>query len=169
MDGVPACYRPSNENLVSDPVRPESAGRAAFLDLETVVRNVTDQLAGFRRRALAAEAQLRDLDRATARVAELEQAAQEARLRAQALERALAEAEQATARAVAEAAAAAVAAVSAPVPSATIPGSDMREDAALVAENAELRDRLQEAAERTRLISERVRFLRQQLGNGGDR
>ncbi len=153
---------------MSDPVRPESAGRAAFLDLENVVRNVTDQLAGFRRRALAAEAQLRDLERATARVAELERVAEDSRRRTQALERALAEAEQATARAVAEAAAAVVAA---PAAGAAITASavDARDELALSAENAELRERLQEAAERTRLISERVRFLRQQLGNGGDK
>lgn len=122
---------------MSDPERPDSAGRAAFLELENVIRNVTDQLAGFRRRALSAESQVRDL------------------------ERALGEAEQATAKAVAEARQSV-----APAP---ISGERSEADKALIAENAALRARLDEAGERTRQISERVRFLRQQIGNGGEK
>jgi hypothetical protein len=44
--------------LESDNDRPEIA---AFLEMEHLVRNVGEALAGFRRRALAAESQLREL------------------------------------------------------------------------------------------------------------
>jgi hypothetical protein len=174
---------------VSDPARPESEGRAAFGELQSVIRNVTEQLAGFRRRALAAEAKLRDAEASAAtavaatesqraRVSALEAALAESRkdagrsaalegelasarreaARVQELERALAEA-TATAEAMAQAAS-------------SVPDADIRApagvggDDALAAENAALRERLTEAVERTRLIAERVRFLRQQLTNG---
>lgn len=42
---------------MSDSVRPEIA---AFRELETLVRHLGDELAGFRRRALLAEAKVRD-------------------------------------------------------------------------------------------------------------
>ena len=44
---------------MSDSVRPEAL---AFAELETLVRHLGDELAGFRRRALAAEARLRELE-----------------------------------------------------------------------------------------------------------
>jgi hypothetical protein len=44
---------------MSDSVRPEIT---AFRELETVVRHLGDELAGFRRRALVAEARVRDLE-----------------------------------------------------------------------------------------------------------
>jgi hypothetical protein len=44
---------------MSDSVRPEVL---AFGELETLVRHLGDELAGFRRRALAAEARLRELE-----------------------------------------------------------------------------------------------------------
>ncbi len=44
---------------MSDNVRPETA---AFRELETLVRHLGDELAGFRRRALLAEARLRELE-----------------------------------------------------------------------------------------------------------
>ena len=44
--------------MQSDNDRPEIA---AFLELENLVRNVGETLAGFRRRALAAEGQLREM------------------------------------------------------------------------------------------------------------
>lgn len=44
---------------MSDNVRPDIA---AFQELETLVRHLGDELAGFRRRALLAEARLRELD-----------------------------------------------------------------------------------------------------------
>ena len=44
---------------MSDSVRPEIT---AFRELETLVRHLADELAGFRRRALLAEARLRELE-----------------------------------------------------------------------------------------------------------
>jgi len=44
---------------MSDSVRPETV---AFRELETLVRHLGDELAGFRRRALVAEARVRELD-----------------------------------------------------------------------------------------------------------
>ena len=44
---------------MSDSVRPEIA---SFRELETLVRHLGDELAGFRRRALLAEAKLRDAE-----------------------------------------------------------------------------------------------------------
>jgi hypothetical protein len=44
---------------MSDSVRPEIV---AFRELETLVRHLGDELAGFRRRALLAEARVRDLE-----------------------------------------------------------------------------------------------------------
>ena len=44
---------------MSDSVRPETV---AFRELETLVRHLGDELAGFRRRALLAEARLRELE-----------------------------------------------------------------------------------------------------------
>jgi len=151
---------------VSDPARPESAGRSALLELESVIRHVTEQLAGYRRRALSAEAQVKEMEIATSRAADLARAGEAARRQIVALERALAEAESSTAAAV-EASAGALARAAAL--EAARGGTESPADAALVAENHALRDRLQEATERTRQISDRVRFLRQQIGNGGDK
>jgi hypothetical protein len=44
---------------MSDNVRPETV---AFRELEALVRHLGDELAGFRRRALVAEARLRELE-----------------------------------------------------------------------------------------------------------
>ena len=44
---------------MSDSARPEVA---AFAELELLVRHLGDELAGFRRRALVAEARIRELD-----------------------------------------------------------------------------------------------------------
>ena len=48
---------------MSDSAKPEIA---AFLELETLVRHLGDELAGFRRRAMLAEARLRELEGAGA-------------------------------------------------------------------------------------------------------
>lgn len=70
---------------MSDQERPDVA---AYRELESVVRRLVDELAGFRKRALAAEAKLKGFESATgssaktgARLAELEE--ENARLRAQ--------------------------------------------------------------------------------------
>jgi hypothetical protein len=70
---------------MSEPERPDAA---AFRELQSVVRNLVDELAGFRKRALAAEAKLKGVESATgssaktgARLAQLEE--ENSRLRAQ--------------------------------------------------------------------------------------
>ena len=70
---------------MSDPERPDAA---AFRELQSVVRNLVDELAGFRKRALAAEAKVKGFESATgsaaktgARLAQLEE--ENSRLRAQ--------------------------------------------------------------------------------------
>lgn len=173
-----------------DPAPRETIGRLALSELESVIRNVTDQLAVFRRRALAAEAQVRDhqgtlqalreamerAQRESAGAAELRRALAEAQreaARVAGLEAALREAREAAAR-VQELEATLAAAERAPRPQATAdgmgtPGADGRSAAELAAENASLRERLQEALERTRVIGDRVRFLRQQIDQGGER
>jgi uncharacterized protein involved in exopolysaccharide biosynthesis len=87
----------------------------AFRELEGLVKRLGEELDTFRRRALRAEARLRQLDGEGARPSAVERAA--------ALER----------------------------------------------ENAELRARLEAAADRTRQMLERVRFLRQQGERGAER
>jgi hypothetical protein len=51
---------------MSDSVRPEVT---AFHELETLVRHLGDELAGFRRRALMAEGRVRDLEAKEGRLA----------------------------------------------------------------------------------------------------
>ena len=71
---------------MSEPERPDTS---AFRDLQTVVRRLVDELGGFRKRALSAEAKLKGYEAASgsgpkaagARLAKLED--ENARLRAQ--------------------------------------------------------------------------------------
>ena len=70
---------------MSDPERPDAA---AFRELQSVVRNLVEELAGFRKRAFAAEAKVKGFESATgssaktgARLAQLEE--ENARLRSQ--------------------------------------------------------------------------------------
>lgn len=100
------------------------AGSSPFRDLELLVRHLGEELAGFRRRALTAEARVKSLEEAAAaRAAAREARAEEPHPRVEELER----------------------------------------------ENAELRRRLEGATARTRRMLERVRFLRQQHAQGGER
>lgn len=155
---------------------------AAFRELDTLVRNLTDQLAGYRRRALGAEQRVRELEqsadsltagssRAQDRVEQLSEelatAAESLRLEREQHARNRAESEalsrtvrQATARASAAEQAVAASEEAAPIPPA---------HRAVVRENVELRRRLDEASGRTRELSERLRFLRQQLATVPDK
>lgn len=125
-------------------MRPDAA---AFRELDTLVRNLTDQLAGYRRRALAAEARARDLEQQVVVAAE-----QLAALRARG------EAARAEGRPGAV--------VLAEAGARGTPEGGERE---LSLENARLRSRLSEARERTTQLGERLRFLRQQVASGGER
>lgn len=173
------CSRLSTRNWESDLVRPEVV---AFRELDTLVRNLSDQLAGYRRRAMAAEARARELETkvadanagltaAQADVARWTGVAQ--RAEAEAAEARAAADEAETHASMASAAAAAAAAVAPRTPVAEAPsGAEAAVppgDPELVRENEELRNLLVEARERTAQLVERVRFLRQQLGLGAEK
>lgn len=144
-------------------MRPEVA---AFRELDSLVRNLTEQLAGYRRRALTAEARARDLEE---RVSELSSATEGIRkeldVALDARDQALTAVRDATAglkSATAEigrlqsAAAARAAAAENAVPAAP----------EVLAENEMLRNRVAEAKTRAAQLSDRVRFLRQQIAQG---
>ena len=59
----------------SEPNDPGAAAASAYRELEVLVRHLTDELASFRRRALAAEARLREHEQAAPAVADLPDAA----------------------------------------------------------------------------------------------
>jgi chromosome segregation ATPase len=157
-------------------VRPEII---AFRELDTLVRNLTDQLAGYRRRALSAESRVRELEvqvasaeqqlaeskRETATIAESREhalaAARESTAVAKAAKESLARLQQAAAVATASTAKT-EAASSSVVESAAAEGP-------VADENARLKAKLADAKERTTKLAERVRFLRQQLMAGADR
>ena len=94
----------------SDNERPESR---AFKELEKLVRHLGEELASFRRRALHAEARVKELEGA--------------------------------------------------FPSGGLANADLSR------ENAELRSRLEAATTRTTQLLDRVRFVRQQHGKGGEK
>jgi chromosome segregation ATPase len=146
-------------------VRPESA---AFRELDALVRNLGDQLAGFRRRALAAEARSRELEQIlagmTGKLDEVRQQVEDtqhsrdgALIQARALE-----AQLSVARAEVQRVQSAFADVSAKATPEAM-------DQALSHENERLRAHLQEAREKAMQLTERVRFLRQQVGQGAER
>lgn len=129
------------------------AARAAAHELESLVGRLSEEMAAFRRRALAAEARLKLLE------SELEDARAAV---------AAAEARQAAAPNEQPAPAAAVAA-SADGGASPVSADERARLAALQHENDELRARLDGAAGRTRQMLERLRFLRQQHSLGGPR
>ena len=119
----------------------------AFRELDTLVRKLTEQLSGYRRRALAAEARSRELEHQMALL--------QARVAAgEAARRQLTE----TAH---------VSRVGKPVGELT--ANTDRSSSELALENERLRARLSDARDRTALVADRVRFLRQQLSSGADR
>ncbi|MEO7362371.1 MAG: hypothetical protein ABI120_18715 [Gemmatimonadaceae bacterium] len=149
---------------------------AAFRELDTLVRNLSDQLAGYRRRALAAESRVRELeqgldemgaaasraqDRAESVTEQLTAAVESLRVEREAASAARAQVQQITktATAASERAAAAEQAVVASEESAPLPPAHR----AVVRENEDLKRRLDEASTRAKELGERLRFLRQQL------
>ncbi|MCC6243763.1 MAG: hypothetical protein IT353_13045 [Gemmatimonadaceae bacterium] len=159
-------------------MRPEVV---AFRELDTLVRGLTDQLAGYRRRALAAETRARELERAveatrleltaaTAARSDAEVASRAALTALPAAPESLAELEKE--RALQEAAAEA-AAEAARQQADGADGTDgdqpLRRTDPLAIENERLKSRLAEARDRTAQLGDRVRFLRQQLMQGAER
>ncbi len=136
---------------------------AAFRELDTLVRNLSDQLAGYRRRALAAESRVLELEQRTAALDAAMTAARTeaveahtARSGAQVKLREVEERERAAHREAEALRMSHTQALEAVTPAAV--------DGELARENQRLRERLTEAKERTGLLAERVRFLRQQVG-----
>ena len=165
MDGGLDCSSSSLQTSESNRVRPEVI---AFRELDALVRKLTDQLAGYRRRAMAAEAKVRELENS--------------------LERAVEKGEAALAAARAETAAVRRLVEETNSPSATdaegddpsgaprtstagtlLDSSDLSTYGDIALENERLRARLGEAQERTSLLVDRVRFLRQQMSQGAER
>lgn len=149
----------------------------AFRELDTLVRNLTDQLAGYRRRALSSEARARELEQDVGRLqAALATAKLETAGAVEAREHALAAAREATA--VARAAKDALAELER-VPVMAAPDATDAADASAVepvvgtrdaiAENERLRLKLREARDKTAQLADRVRFLRQQMTHGAER
>ncbi len=155
-------------------MRPEVT---AFRELDALVRNLSDQLAGYRRRAMTSEARVRQLDLmlASARdsigTAQAQQAVSQQALSA--LEAKLVRAESATreseAQRVSSVRSAAAQVAEARASAAATVGAAPASDADLIRENAELRALLAAARERTTQLVERVRFLRQQIAQGADK
>jgi len=146
-------------------VRPDTA---AFRELDTLVRNLSDQLSGYRRRALAAESRTRELEQV---VAERDGTLIEVRADGQRSNqaRALLEAKVRELDAKAELAKAEVVRVQTAFAAAAEAATPQAVDSELARENARLRARLAEAGEKTAQLGERVRFLRQQIGHGAER
>ncbi len=140
----------------------------AFRELDTLVRNLSDQLAGYRRRALAAEARTRELEQL---VAERDGTLIEVRADAQrsSQTRALLESKVRELEAKAELARAEVVRVQAAFSAAAEAATPAAVDQELARENERLRARLAEAREKATQLGDRVRFLRQQVGTGAER
>lgn len=146
-------------------MRPEAA---AFRELDTLVRNLSDQLAGFRRRALAAEARSRELEQILAgmngKLDEVRQQVEDTQVSRDAalVQARTLEAQLLTARGEVQRVQAAFAEVSAKA-------TPEARDQELLRENERLRARLDEARDKTTQLTERVRFLRQQTQQGAER
>jgi chromosome segregation ATPase len=146
-------------------MRPEVA---ALRELDALVRSLTDQLAGYRRRALAAEARTRELEQ---QVAGTEGALVELRAGSEQLQTQRDEAVRRAHRLTdqLDAAKAEVQRVQAAFAEVAAKSTPEARDAEMARENERLRARLGEARKRTTQLGERIRFLRQQVSLGADR
>ncbi|HYW30119.1 MAG TPA: hypothetical protein VE869_01350 [Gemmatimonas sp.] len=145
-------------------MRPEVV---AFRELDELVRKLTEQLSAYRRRALAAEAKNRELEQGIERAVEKGEAAlSAARAETATVRRMLDEAHSgADGRGEGD-----------PFPQPTSSRSDrpsaepadlsMSSYGDIAVENERLRSKLGEARDRTSVLVERVRFLRQQIVQG---
>lgn len=162
---MPVSSTSSKRNWESVLVRPEAA---VFRELDTLVRNLSDQLAGFRRRALAAEARSRELEQIlagmTGKLDEVRQQVEDMQASRDAaiVQSRTLEGQLLAARAEVQRTQAAFAELSAKA----VPGAL---DEELARENDRLKTRLQDAREKATQLTEKVRFLRQQIGLGVER
>ncbi|MDQ6610877.1 MAG: hypothetical protein M3Y64_00470 [Gemmatimonadota bacterium] len=144
---------------------------AAFRELDTLVRNLSNRLADYRRRALLAESRLRELEQTAD---EFRAAAAKGHDRAEVLASELETANEAL-RVARDASATADALVNrlsqAAADAARLDEGTQstQSERALARDNAELRRRLEDASARTRELSDRLRFLRQQLATVPDK
>jgi chromosome segregation ATPase len=146
-------------------VRPEAV---AFRELDTLVRNLSDQLAGYRRRALSAEARSRELEQILAGMTgKLDEVRQQLEDTQGSRDAAVVQAR--TLQAQFEAVRAELMQTKSALAEAVARGTPEARDQALSRENEQLRTRLGEARERTTQLAERVRFLRQQVSQPADR
>ncbi len=144
-------------------MRPEVV---AFRELDALVRNLTDQLAGYRRRALAAETRVKELEHVASEATEHRDAAMSAHAALEATTQEMAT-HAARSRAQVEDFEKRLA-----VAEASRAQADGASDALpnpFAEENAQLRARLAEAKERASQLTDRVRFLRQQMAQGAER
>ena len=144
-------------------MRPEVV---AFRELEALVRNLTDQLAGYRRRALAAETRVKDLEHVSS-VATAQRDA--AMTEFAALLSSTSETTAQVARSLAHAADLEQRLAVAEASRAQADGASDSLPNPYAEENAQLRARLVEAKDRTSQLTDRVRFLRQQMAQGAER
>ncbi len=150
---------------------------AAFRELDALVRRLTEQMAVFRRRALTAEARVRELEHGILEARSVLTATrQELAVLAESREHALAAAREATA--AARSAREALAERERMAPAADLRATlgdlpalaaNSEADAELANENARLVAQLAEARVRTGRMADRVRFLRQQMMQGAER
>lgn len=148
-------------------MRPEVV---AFRELDTLVRNLTDQLSGYRRRALAAEARARELEAAVERAVEKGEAAlAAARAETAAVRRLLEQTMTAGDDHAVGDVFPATTATSGSAERVVLDSSNLSAYGDIALENERLRACLGEARERTTSLSQRVRFLRQQMMQGADR
>lgn len=145
----------------------------AFRELETLVRRLSDQLAGYRRRALAAEAKTRGLEQSLERSVEKGEAAlSAARAETATVRRLLDDALQNAASwpvGREQGGAPADPALAANAVAIALESVDLSAYGDIAVENERLRAKLSEARERTSVLVERVRFLRQQMLQGAER
>lgn len=162
---MPVCSTSSTRNWVSVHVRPDVA---AFRELDTLVRNLSDQLAGFRRRALAAESRTRELEQILAGMTgKLDEVRQQVEDMQQTRDTALVQAR--TLEVQVEAARSELQRVKAAFADMSAKATPEGRDQELARENERLRTRLGEARDKTTQLTERVRFLRQQVSQGAER
>lgn len=141
----------------------------AFRELDTLVRNLTDQLAGYRRRALAAEARTRELERSLERAVEKGEAALAAARAETAAVRRLLEDGLAHSDDVFVGEVFPASSSSPTVERTLLNSADLSAYGDIAVENERLRARLTDARERTGLLVERVRFLRQQMTQSAEK
>ncbi len=142
-------------------MRPEVS---AFHELASLVRNMGEQLARYRHRALVAERRVHALEQQVSAASAVEKELR-AQLQSQARTSDGSQAElQRLARALEQAETEREAAFAGAVSSGA---ESAASDSELVAENAKLLAALTEARTRTVSLGERVRFVRQQVSKGG--